>query len=128
MSEGDGQSLSVQLCSSDSLLESDKGFRFPINYFGEQATAFVVRYQGKVQAYVNRCIHVSVELDWQHGEFFDSTKQFLMCSVHGYLYRPDNGICEHIRLQRIGLTKLHVFEQDGWVYWTPSDGIRPPLA
>jgi len=62
MSEG-----GVFVCDSDELLDGGKGVRFPVLAFGTEATGFAVRFQGKVFAYLNRCAHVPVELDWFKG-------------------------------------------------------------
>ena len=83
---------SVTFNSAD-LLESDKGLRFNLPALGEFVTGFVVRFHGKAYAYVNQCAHVSIELDWNQGDFFTRQKDYLVCSTHGAQYRPDNGFC-----------------------------------
>jgi nitrite reductase/ring-hydroxylating ferredoxin subunit len=65
----------------------------PSAAFGDEATGFVVRYGGKAYAYLNRCAHVPIELDWAEGEFFESSKLYLMCSTHGAIYVPESGFC-----------------------------------
>jgi phosphoglycolate phosphatase len=50
--------------------------------------AFAVRFRGRVAAYLNRCGHVPVELDWQPNEFFDDSKLYLICATHGALVFP----------------------------------------
>jgi nitrite reductase/ring-hydroxylating ferredoxin subunit len=81
------------IIKSSDLIDGAKGIRFPLPALGEFATGFVVRYQGKVYAYVNQCAHVPIELDWNEGDFFTSQKDYLICSTHGAHYRPDNGFC-----------------------------------
>ncbi|MSQ60521.1 MAG: Rieske (2Fe-2S) protein, partial [Betaproteobacteria bacterium] len=46
-----------------------------------------------VHAYLNRCAHVPVELDWMEGNFFDYSGLYLTCSTHGAAYLPDTGHC-----------------------------------
>ena len=75
------------------VLEGGKGVRFPVSAFGDPATGFVVRYDGKPYAYLNRCAHVPIELDWFEGDFFESSKTYLMCSTHGAIYVPSSGYC-----------------------------------
>ena len=82
----------ITLNSAD-LLESDKGLRFALPVLGEFVTGFVVRFHGKAYAYVNQCAHVSVELDWNHGDFFTRQKDYLVCATHGAQYLPDSGFC-----------------------------------
>lgn len=81
------------ICRSSDLQERGQGVRFALPELGERTTGFAVRYQGKVHAYVNRCAHVPVELDWNEGDFFDITRDYLICATHGAHYQPDNGYC-----------------------------------
>jgi nitrite reductase/ring-hydroxylating ferredoxin subunit len=78
---------------SSAVQEGGKGVRFPLVTLGEFATGFVVRFNQQPYAYVNQCAHVSVELDWNEGEFFTSQGDYLICATHGAHYRPDNGFC-----------------------------------
>jgi nitrite reductase/ring-hydroxylating ferredoxin subunit len=104
------------ICPSDVLLEAGKGFRFEIDHLGEKAEAFAVRYGGRVFAYLNRCAHVSVELDWMEGEFFDDTGLYLVCSTHGAQYMPDTGVCIAGPCAGRRLIQLRAEEHDGNVY------------
>ena len=78
---------------SEDLINEDKGIRFPLPALGEFATGFVVRFHGKPYAYVNKCAHVPVELDWNESEFFTAQKDYLICATHGAHYQPDTGFC-----------------------------------
>lgn len=60
------------ICSSADLADSGDGVRFEIELEGKDEPAFVVRYQGRVYAYLNRCAHMPMELDWKLGKFFDA--------------------------------------------------------
>jgi nitrite reductase/ring-hydroxylating ferredoxin subunit len=60
---------------------------------GRDAAAFVIRYDGKVHAYLNSCAHIPVELDWMEGEFFDKAGLYLVCATHGATYEPATGHC-----------------------------------
>jgi nitrite reductase/ring-hydroxylating ferredoxin subunit len=78
---------------SQDLIEKSLGLRFNVPSKGPHVTGFVVRYEGKPYAYINQCAHVSVELDWELGAFFNTTKDFLICATHGAHYVPSNGVC-----------------------------------
>ena len=104
------------ICASEDLPEAGRGVRFKVLWHGEETPAFVIRYQGVVHAYLNRCSHVPAELDWQPGEFFDYSKLYLVCSIHGALYAPESGRCLGGRCQGIGLKPLRVDEREGFVY------------
>src|SRR5213075_482967 len=100
------------ICDSSRLVDSGRGVRFEIEYFGEKAPAFAVRYGGRVYAYLNRCSHVAMELDWQEGLFFDSGGHDLLCSTHGATYDPRNGQCLGGPCNRTPLVKLTVEERE----------------
>ena len=98
------------ICAAGVLEDGGKGVRFTVDRNDRSVPAFAVRYRGKVYAYINECAHVPVELDWQHGEFFDHSKLYLICAVHGALYAPDTGRCLGGRCQGRGLKPLPVCE------------------
>ena len=60
---------------------------------GEPVEAFLVNVDGALHAWVNRCRHVALTMDWVEGRFLDETGAFVVCSTHGALYRPDTGEC-----------------------------------
>ena len=118
----------IFICASDAVAEGGKGVRFPVLAFGDAATGFVVRYDGKPHAYLNRCAHVPIELDWAEGEFFESSGLYLMCATHGAIYVPDSGLCAGGPCKGGRLRPIAVNERDGKIYWHPDDLIRPPQA
>ncbi|MBU6381103.1 MAG: Rieske (2Fe-2S) protein [Betaproteobacteria bacterium] len=79
-------------CASE-LVDGGAGLRTLIPGPGGEVCAFVVRYEGQNFAYLNRCAHVPVELDWLEGAFFDDTGHFLVCATHGAMYEPKTGLC-----------------------------------
>ena len=103
------------ICASEDLVEGGRGVRFALDRHGVAEPAFVVRYRGKVHAYLNRCAHVPVEMDWQQGEFFDHSGLYLICATHGALYAPDSGRCLTGRCNGKGLVAVSVIERDGQV-------------
>ena len=109
-----------RICLSSELVDGGPGVRFAvISEQGEQA-AFAIRHAGRVFAYLNRCAHVPIELDWQPSEFFDHSKLYLICATHGALYAPDSGRCLGGRCNGKGLEKLTVAEIDGAVFYIPN--------
>ncbi len=104
------------ICSSDELQEKGSGVRFSVERHGVDEPAFVVRYRGQVHAYLNRCGHVPVQMDWQQGEFFDHSGIYLICATHGALYDPASGRCLGGRCNGKGLVVLPVSENDGQVF------------
>ncbi|MBI4987403.1 MAG: Rieske 2Fe-2S domain-containing protein [Rhodocyclales bacterium] len=104
------------ICASAELADGGKGIRFEIPAETGTQSAFVVRHDGQVYGYLNRCAHIGVELDWQLGEFFDDSGLYLVCSTHGATYLPDSGKCIAGPCRGARLTQLEVFEQNGGVY------------
>lgn len=108
------------ICASGDLVEGGAGVRFEVKRGAEQAPAFAVRWRGRVLAYLNRCGHVPIELDWQPGEFFDYSRLYLVCSTHGALYDPSTGACLGGRCEGRGLVAVAVVERDGGIYCEES--------
>jgi nitrite reductase/ring-hydroxylating ferredoxin subunit len=118
----------VLICDSSALVDGGEGVRFPVAVFGEAAVGFVVRFQGKPYAYLNRCAHVPMELDWVQGQFFESSGEFLMCATHGAVYRPETGVCAGGPCRGGRLRPIAVREREGKVYWQPDERVGLPAG
>jgi nitrite reductase/ring-hydroxylating ferredoxin subunit len=103
------------ICASADLAEAGDGVRFEVEVDGARAAAFVVRWRGAPRAYLNRCAHVPMELDWMPGKFFDFTTTLLVCSTHGATYDPATGRCVGGPCRGARLRALPVEERDGVV-------------
>ena len=103
------------ICSSAELVEAGDGVRFETEWQGRPASAFAIRHGGRVYAYLNRCAHVGVELDWQLGKFFYIEGAHLICSTHGATYAPDSGLCVHGPCKGDALIAVPVEETNGKV-------------
>ncbi len=109
------------ICASEALRDAGEGVRFTVLRGGVEESAFAIRYRGVVHAFINRCGHVPIELDWQEGQFFDITGTHLICATHGAIYSPESGRCMGGRCNGKGLTPLAVIEQDGQLYLKEDD-------
>jgi nitrite reductase/ring-hydroxylating ferredoxin subunit len=118
----------VALCPSVELIERGDAHVFDVLHFREPARAFVLRFDGRLVAYLNRCLHVPTEMDWQYGQFLDSDKAYILCANHGATYEPLTGRCAGGPCGRGKLTAMDVEERDGQVYWYPSRDTRPAFA
>jgi nitrite reductase/ring-hydroxylating ferredoxin subunit len=105
----------VVVCPSSRLAEGGDGVRFEVRRGAAAHAAFAIRHEGRVHAYLNRCAHVGVELDWQPGRFFDADGMVLICSTHGALYDPATGACLGGPCAGAGLVPVAVDEVDGEV-------------
>ena len=117
----------LPLCASELLQERGDAYVFDVLHYRQPARAFVLRIDGKVVAYLNRCAHVPSEMDWQHGKFLDGDQQFILCSIHGAAYEPQTGRCVAGPCGRGRLTPIEVEERGGQVYWYPSRDTSPAL-
>lgn len=113
------------LCASAELAERGRAIVWDVLQWRQPARAFALRFDGKVVAYVNRCVHVPTELDWQPGEFLDADKRWILCSIHGAMYEPADGHCVGGPCGRGKLMPVAVTERDGQVYWYPSRDTQP---
>ncbi|MGB0845878.1 MAG: Rieske (2Fe-2S) protein [Thiolinea sp.] len=59
----------------------------------EDLSGFVICYEQRAYAYLNRCPHQQVYLNWSPHQFFDREQQTLICSTHGAVFRPEDGQC-----------------------------------
>ena len=110
--------------NSELILERGQGLRFRVDTpDGRWLSAFAVRYRGKVHAYVNRCAHVGIELDWAEGQFFDVSGLYLVCSTHGATYYPENGRCALGPCKGGRLQPLPVVERHGQVYLIENEEV-----
>ena len=118
----------VPLCASSDLAEGGRGVLFDVLEYGQPLRAFVLRVDGQVVAYLNRCAHVPVEMDWQEGEFLDGDRRYIVCSIHGATYEPSDGYCIAGPCGGARLKAVRVAERDGQVSWYPSADIRPAFG
>ena len=120
-----GELAPQPLCEGAALADGGRALVFDVLEYGAPARAFALRFHGRVVAYMNRCVHVPVEMDWQPGEFLDDERRWIVCSIHGAAYEPADGRCAGGPCGRGRLKALQVEERDGRVYWYPSRDIRP---
>lgn len=114
----------LPLCGSRDLVERGLAVPFDVVHSGQSCRAFAVRFNGRVVAYLNRCAHVAMEMDWRPDRFFDDTGRWLLCATHGAVYEPSTGACAGGPC-RGGLIEIPVIERDGVVYWQAQYPFSP---
>lgn len=112
------------LCNSADLVEGGLAVPFDVIYAGQTCRAFALRFQDRPRAYLNRCTHVAMELDWQPNRVLDDSGNWLLCASHGAAYRPDTGECAGGPC-RGGLVKINLSEHGGVVYWHTAYNLQP---
>ncbi|MEZ5729141.1 MAG: Rieske 2Fe-2S domain-containing protein [Burkholderiaceae bacterium] len=111
----------VAVCDSGSLKERGDGIRFELDFGGERLPAFAIRIDGVARAYLNRCSHVPIELDWIPGRFLDPESMMILCATHGAQYDPRSGRCLGGPCRGQGLQRLGCEERDGMVWIWAED-------
>lgn len=117
------ENVQYYLCASEVLQNAGRAEVFDVVYAGQTCRAFAVRYEGQVYAYLNRCAHVAMEMDYREGHFFDQSKKWLICATHGALYEPQSGRCSGGPCKS-GLIKIEVLEKEGGVYWLSAYNLK----
>ncbi|WP_295542548.1 Rieske 2Fe-2S domain-containing protein [uncultured Pseudacidovorax sp.] len=118
------EEAAIPLCRSADLVDGGTAVAFDVVYCGQTCRAFAVRWQGTPHAYLNRCTHVAMEMDYQEGRFFDDTGRWLLCATHGAAYEPDTGACAGGPC-RGGLVRIGLSESEGVVHWHTAWNLRP---
>ena len=114
----------IVLCASEALQEGANAVPFDVVYAGHACRSFAIRFEGQVHAYLNRCTHVAMEMDYQPNRFFDMTGNWLMCATHGAMYSPQTGQCRTGPC-RGGLVSIALTEADGVVHWHTGPHLQP---
>ena len=102
------------LCPSSDIEEgSSRGFDFG------DSSVFVVRKDGELYVYANRCPHLGVELEWVQDQFLNSDSSLIQCSTHGALFLIEDGHCvagpclgENLRAIPFTIVDDHIFLDD----------------
>ena len=115
--------VSSRICASSTLASGGQGVEFAVLMDDEVAPAFAVRFGGAVYAYVNRCSHMDLKLNFLGPNFFDLEQTHLMCATHGALYAPDSGQCRGGPCGGVGLIPIPVHELDGNVLLSDNKRI-----
>jgi nitrite reductase/ring-hydroxylating ferredoxin subunit len=82
--------------------------KFKIRRGQFDSEALLVNYQGDLFAYLNRCPHIGISLDWVDNQFFTVDGRYLMCANHGAVFEPPTGECVWGPCVGTALQKLEV--------------------
>jgi len=78
----------IRLCAPNELAEGQSRC-----FLIDQLNLLAVRRNGQVHAYVNRCPHRGIPLEWQKDRFLDDSGSLIQCATHGALFLIENGEC-----------------------------------
>ena len=104
-------------------LNPGESLKFMLPVRGTDEECFAVNYCGKIYAYVNRCRHVPMAMDWVDNQFFAEQGRYLMCQTHNAYYEPDTGECIAGPLTACGkfLYAVPLEVEDGVIYARPPE-------
>jgi len=96
-------------------------FMLPIR--GAYEECFVINFGGAYYAYVNRCRHVPMAMDWVENQFFAEEGRYLMCQTHNAYYEPVTGECIAGPPSACGkmLYRVELTIVDDTIYATPPE-------
>jgi nitrite reductase/ring-hydroxylating ferredoxin subunit len=106
----------VQVLADAGRLGEAQGIRFVVLVDGVPSDAFAVRWRGQLYAYLNRCRHQSLTLDFGDAQFFDDAMDALVCCQHGARYAPDTGHCQGGPCAGGRLTPLRLEQRNGGLW------------
>lgn len=100
-----------RLCNSEELPEgSSRGVELA------GGSVLLVRRDGRVHAYRNRCPHRGIPLEWQPDQFLDVSGSLIQCATHGALFVIESGECVAGPCAGESLVALATREQDGAIW------------
>ena len=82
-----------KLVASVGEIEHGQSKKFTLRRGQRDLEALIVNYEGDHFAYINRCPHTGITLDWVNNQFFSSDNRYLMCATHGAVFEPPSGEC-----------------------------------
>src|SRR5258708_9013193 len=74
-------------------LKAGESMKFMLPVRGAEEECFVINFHGHFHAYVNRCRHVPMAMDWIDNQFFAEQGRYLMCQTHNAYFEPASGEC-----------------------------------
>lgn len=89
--------------------------KFVLHCRGREIEAFVINHGGAFYAWVNRCCHIPMTMDWVENRFLSEDLAFIQCSTHGALYEPASGACVAGPPLGQNLTAVPIVVQDGMI-------------
>lgn len=108
------------LCTLEELPE-DASLRVDFAHDSHAQGIALIRKGDAVHAYINRCPHQDLPLDWQRGQFLDERRQQIVCAMHGAEFRIEDGQCMAGPCKGRRLHALKTRLQDGQVLVDAED-------
>lgn len=116
------RALRYRVCSS-AALRPGESLKFMLPVRGAEEECFLINFRGEYHAYVNRCRHVPMAMDWIDNQFFAERGRYLMCQTHNAYYEPASGECIAGPPSACGkaLYRVPLEIEDGAIYARPPE-------
>jgi nitrite reductase/ring-hydroxylating ferredoxin subunit len=115
MSSGDKQPKG-KLVGAVGEIEHGQSKKFLLRRGQRDIEALLVNFEGRHFAYINRCPHTGITLDWVNNQFFSSDNRYIMCATHGAVFEPPTGECVWGPCFGLSLQNVPVEIKDGQIY------------
>lgn len=99
------------LCASAALAEGDG---IAVNHGAR--TLLLVRWEGRVHAWVDRCPHLQISMRLGGQPFVLKEGGYIQCRQHFAIFRTDDGLCVRGPCEGRKLTRVAVYEEGGQVW------------
>ena len=110
------KSTNRKLVASVGEIDHGESKKFTLRRGRRELEALLVNFQGNLFAYLNRCPHTGITLDWVNNQFFSSDRRYLMCATHGAVFEPPTGECIWGPCLGLSLQVLPIEIENGQVY------------
>jgi nitrite reductase/ring-hydroxylating ferredoxin subunit len=97
-------------------IEHGKSKKFTLRRGQRNLEVLLVNFEGGHFAYINRCPHTGITLDWVNNQFFSSDNRYLMCATHGAVFEPPTGECIWGPCVGLSLQSVPVEIEEGRIY------------
>ena len=74
-------------------LEPGQTKKFVLRCHGREEECFLLNHGDTLYAYINRCCHIPMTMDWIDNQFLTEDKCYVQCATHGACYLPESGEC-----------------------------------
>src|SRR5438445_7047266 len=74
-------------------LKPGESLKYLMPIRGAEEECFMINFHGHFHAFVNRCRHVPMAMDWLENQFFAEQGRYLICQTHNADYEPASGHC-----------------------------------
>ncbi len=74
-------------------IEPGETKKFMLSVDGRETECFLVHYDDQYFAYINRCAHVPMTMDWIDNQFLTEDGRYILCATHGAAFEPNTGEC-----------------------------------